>query len=207
MRQICGRYVVVQIKPICALLPQNRIDLKGNIQGQEAKLDFEVSSNENVKYYTIERCLDGKTYKIAKTLNSNNNSVFSYYLIDDDISQLEGNQLYYRVMIVRIDGNTRYSSPALLNQSTSQLTGFTISLNPVSSKMQIIIQAEKNQVGVVKIFNALGSLLEMKRVSLVTGNNIFSFQDFGNWNSGTYPVQVQVSEKLFTPKMILTPKI
>ncbi|MBZ5856523.1 T9SS type A sorting domain-containing protein [Flavihumibacter profundi] len=206
----CNQYaadtVVVKLDPTCALLPQNRIDLKGNIQGQVAKLDFEVSSNENVKYYTVERSLDGKTYKISKTLNANNNSGFSSYLIDDDISQLEGNQLYYRVKIVRIDGSTRYSSPLLLNRSSSQLTGFIISPNPVSSKMQIIIQAEKNQVGVVKIFNALGSLLEMRRVSLITGNNIISFQDFGNWSSGIYPVQVQVGEKLFTQKMVLTPK-
>jgi hypothetical protein len=178
--------------------------LKGSINYQSAHLDFTVSANENVQYYSLERSLDGKKFSTVKVLTSNGDMGLATYLTDDDISQVEGSEVYYRIKMTRSDGSIRYSEALLLSRPMERMDGFTILPNPVSSKMQILIIADKKQVGVVKIFNALGSLVEMKSISLGSGNNIIGFEGLEKWSSGLYPVQVQVGEKLYTQKMIIS---
>ncbi|ULQ53678.1 T9SS type A sorting domain-containing protein [Flavihumibacter fluvii] len=204
----CNQYasdtVVVAASLSCGLLPHNRIDLKGSINYQSAHLDFTVSANENVQYYSLERSLDGKKFSTVKVLTSNGDMGLATYLTDDDISQVEGSEVYYRIKMTRSDGSIRYSEALLLSRPMEKMDGFTILPNPVSSKMQILIIADKKQAGVVKIFNALGSLVEMKSISLGSGNNIIGFEGLEKWSSGLYPVQVQVGEKLYTQKMIIS---
>ena len=204
--QFAADTVVIGQDPACALLPINRIDLKGAIEGQAAHLDFSVSANENVQAYALERSSDGKLFSQVKILNTNNKYGLTSYLTEDNLSLFEGTKVYYRIKITRVDGSIRYSAPLLLNIPVAKTNGFTIMPNPVSSKMQVIIAAEKNQEGVVKIFNALGSLMEMKKVSLCAGNNIIGFAGLEKWSSGIYPVQVVVGEQVFTQKMVLTHK-
>lgn len=204
--QFAADTVVIGEDPACTLLPINRIDLKGAIEGQAAHLDFSVSANENVQVYALERSSDGKLFSQIKILNTNNKNGLTSYLTEDNLSLFEGTKVYYRIKITRVDGSIRYSTPLLLNIPVAKTNGFTITPNPVTSKMQVIIATEKNQEGVVKIFNALGSLMEMKRVSLGAGNNIIGFVGLEKWSSGIYPVQVVVGEQVFTQKMVLTHK-
>lgn len=206
----CNQYaadtIVIAEDPACALLPMNRVDLRGKIQQEVASLNFSVSANENVQFYTIERSLDGKTFKSIKVLNSNDKYGLANYLIDDNVSLVEGEVLYYRIKLTRSDGSIRYSTVLQLNRPLENTNSFLITPNPVTSKMQLKINAEKNQLAVVKIFNALGSLMESRRVSLVPGSNILDFEGFEKWSSGIYPIQVQMGERQMTQKMILTRK-
>jgi hypothetical protein len=71
--------------------------------------------------------------------------------------------------------------------------------------MQLVIPSlSDNDFAVIKIFDAAGALMEMKRVTLRSGNNVLGFDGFDKWSSGIYPVQVQVGDQLMNQKMILT---
>ncbi|KIC91570.1 T9SS type A sorting domain-containing protein [Flavihumibacter sp. ZG627] len=205
----CGQYamdtVVITEDPICALLPHNRIQLSGSLKNTLVKLEFNVSSNENVKYYIIERSVDAKNYSIVKQLNNNGSTGYATYLTDDNISSLAGNQVHYRVKMVRLDGTVRYSDPLDLSRGSRPTGSFTISPNPVVDRMQLVIPSmSDNDLAVIKIFDAAGALMEMKRVTLRSGNNVIGFDGFDKWSSGIYPVQVQVGDLLMNQKMILT---
>ncbi|MBC6492389.1 T9SS type A sorting domain-containing protein [Flavihumibacter stibioxidans] len=206
----CGEYaadtVVILESPDCGILPINRIDLKAALKGQLAKLEFNVSANENVSYYVIERSTDGTNFSAVKTLNSNSQEGFVNYLADDNLNSVNGNTVYYRIRVVRVDGSIRYSSIVQVERGLNRSAGFTILPNPVKDRMQLQVLSGKNDFAYVKIFSVNGALMLMQKVSVVPGNNLISFDDFRGWSSGTYVVQVHLSDEVFTEKMILTHK-
>lgn len=206
----CNQYaadtVVITTDPNCTVLAANRINLKGSLADKMANLDFDVSSNEYVSYYVLERSTDKAHFSSVKTLNNNGLYGVAYYTASDDISLLKGDQVYYRVKLIRKDGSIRYSSVLSLRNYTGNIDGFTITPNPVTSQTQLIIPSEKNQEGVIKIFNTVGALLEIRRVALANGSNIISLDGLEKWSTGIYPVQVFVGQKSYTQKMILSPR-
>lgn len=207
----CGQYasdtVVIALDPICELLPANRTELSGVLRGDLVKMEFKVSANENVKYYVLERSVDGKNFTEIKTLNNNGINGYATYLTDDNISSLEGRQVFYRVKLVRSDGTVRYTQVLSLNRSLNTNGGFTITPNPVSDRAQLVIPSvSDNVLATVKIFNAAGALMEQKQLTLRSGNNVISFDGFEKWSSGIYPVQVDMEGQRMTQKMILTRK-
>lgn len=206
----CNQYaadtVVITKDPNCTVLAANRINLKGRLAAKMANLEFDVSSNELVSYYVLERSTDKVHFSAIKTLNNNGLNGSSTYSTSDDLSFVKGTQVYYRVKLIRIDGSIRYSTVLKLNSFNEDINGFTITPNPVTSQTQLIIPSEKNQEGVIKIFNTVGALLEIRRVALANGNNIISLDGLEKWSTGIYPVQVFVGQKSYTQKMILSPR-
>lgn len=206
----CNQYaadtVVITTDPNCTVLPANRITLKGTLAANQANLQFDVSSNEYVSYYVLERSTDKQHFSTIKTLNNNGLTGSATYSATDDLSFVKGPQVYYRVKLVRTDGSIQYSTILTQNRALGNVDGFMITPNPVTTQTQLIIPSEKNQEGVIKIFNTVGALLESRRVSLAIGNNIVSLDGFERWSTGIYPVQVQVGQQSFTQKMILSPR-
>ena len=207
----CGQYatdtITIALDPICELLPDNRTQLSGVLRGTRVNLEFQVSANEYSRYYYLERSLDGSNYVEVKQLNNNGLSGSTTYLTEDEISTLPGNQVYYRIRMVQTDGRTRYSEALALNRGSLNRDGFTINPNPVSERMQVVIpSASGNVLASIKIFNAAGALMSMKKVTLQAGNNVISIDGFHNWSSGIYPVQVEKEGTISTQKMILTRK-
>jgi hypothetical protein len=205
----CGEFasdtVVVVPSNSCNILPANRLKLTGKLEGQEAKLDFEVTANENVSYYVLERSVDGENFEQQKIINSSNKLGTVSYLINDNISTAPGQKVYYRVKLVRVDNSVRYS-PEVALKRVGYEGEIRILPNPVNDRMQLAIANSKNEMAVIKIFNAVGALMDLRKVSLQKGNNVINYEGLNKWGSGTYPITVEVGGQLFNRKMIIVRK-
>ncbi len=92
---------------------------------QHHGINWQLTQNSNVRYYTVQRSTDGIVYKeIAKLPNSNN----SY----EDAAPL-GKESYYRLMAIAKDGSRTYSNTVLIDE-TQQVKMFP---NPVKDNLQL----------------------------------------------------------------------
>lgn len=192
--------------PGCGILPINRMNLKGEAMGILAKLDFEVNLNENISSIVLERSIDGKLFSEVKRMKSNSLIGNANYKLDDNLSSVSGKLVHYRIKLIRSDGSVRYSNSVKLSLDQLSKADFEIFPNPVRNSTTISIVVSKNQMGTIKIFNAVGALMQMRSVQLKAGNNQFTLDGFDHWGSGVYPVQVYADEQTLTQKMILSRK-
>ncbi|MCG7751859.1 T9SS type A sorting domain-containing protein [Flavihumibacter cheonanensis] len=197
--------VLVMETPNCGILPVNRIQLSGKMSGEIAQLNLDISSNEQVEQLIVEQSVDGKSYSEVKSLFASNLTGYANYKIDDDIRAVISNQVFYRVKILRKDGTIRYSNSIRLNLP-DRVAQFQLFPNPVRSSTSLSVVVSKNQLGTIKIFNAVGALMQQKPVQLVAGLNTIMLDGFGNWSNGIYPIQLIADEQVMTQKLILSRK-
>lgn len=197
--------VVVMEAPDCGLLPINRLDLKGQLMGETVRLNFSVSANEQVAGMHLERSVDGKTFINSKYLSANIINGYTEYKIEDNIAALSASNIFYRVRVERKDGSVRYSNNIKIVPPGNRQE-FQLLPNPVRTSTSLSIVVSKNQLGTIKIFNAVGALMQLKPVQLVAGSNTITLDGFENWGNGIYPIQVYADEQVMTQKMILSRK-
>lgn len=197
--------VMVMETPNCGILPINRVQLSGKMMGEVAQLNLEVSSNEQIEKLLVERSEDGKSYSDVKSLSPSNLTGYANYKIDDNNSTVVTGQLFYRIKIIRKDGTVRYSNSIKLTLPKRD-GQFQLFPNPVRRSTSLSIVVSKNQLGTIKIFNAVGALMQQRPVQLVAGLNTILLDGFENWSNGIYPIQVTADEQVMTQKMILSRK-
>lgn len=197
--------VLVMETPNCGVLPLNRMQLKGQSMGDIAQLNLGLSANEQVEELILERSEDGKSFTGIKSMSASNILGYTEYKIDDNTRAVEAHQVFYRVRILRKDGTIRFSNTIKLALSERERS-FQLFPNPVRTSTSLSIVVSKNQLGTIKIFNAVGALMVQKPVQLVAGSNTIMLNGFENWSNGIYPIQVIADEQVMTQKMILSRK-
>ncbi|WP_290791952.1 T9SS type A sorting domain-containing protein [Flavihumibacter sp. UBA7668] len=198
--------VLVVETPNCGVLPIARADLKGKLFGSVANLELGISPNETVQRFVVERSIDGKQFNDVKVFSSKLLNGYTEYKIDDNISKASGIQFHYRIKLIRQNGSIRYSNTIRLSTSEKNTEDFVLLPNPVRTSTKISIVVSKNQLGTIKIFNAVGALMKMKPVQLVSGMNTIELDGFDHWSNGIYPIQIHADEQVLTQKMILSRK-
>jgi len=88
-------------------LPVDVVFFRGNLAGSKVLLQWEVQNEQKLVGYDVERSTNGTDFtKIGnvKAINAAN------YNFNDDISQLSGRRLYYRLKKVDVDGKFQYTA-------------------------------------------------------------------------------------------------
>jgi len=88
------------------VLPVEILVFKGNLNGNKVKLDWEVGSELNLQQYEVERSVNGTDFTKVGTVKATNLYNYSF---NDDVSDLSGRRLYYRIKKVDTDGQFKYS--------------------------------------------------------------------------------------------------
>ncbi|ULQ57305.1 T9SS type A sorting domain-containing protein [Flavihumibacter rivuli] len=204
----CGTYaadtVVIFKDSTCAILPDNKMDLRGVINGDNARLSWIVGYNEQVASYVVERSSDGRSFSQVGEMPSNGQIGSAGYNLEDFLGNVSGSKVYYRIKIVRKDGSVRYSTVIALDLKLDGKVPFLIAPNPIKDNMQLVIPSNSRQQATVNIYDAAGALMSSRKVQLERGNNIFQFNGFERWSNGVYTVRLQVGDQVHTEKMILT---
>ncbi|HVT86300.1 MAG TPA: T9SS type A sorting domain-containing protein [Chitinophagaceae bacterium] len=159
-----------------AVLPLHLLDFHANKQNNAVNLSWTTTREVNTSYFELERGADGKNFSGLATIATNNNtSVNTYNYIDQQ--PLSTN--FYRLKMVDIDGNFKYSAVLKINFSGAQK--FEVFPNPTNSVLTI---SGINNNELVKLLSIDGKLLLEKRAS---GQSMT--MDLGNLSSGLYILQ------------------
>ncbi len=107
-------------------LPVDIISFKGYLRGDKVQLEWDVKNEQNLLAYEVERSTNGKDFTKIGTVNATNASTYNY---TDDINQLSGRRLYYRLKKTDKDGREKYT--AIVTVHVPLNLQFTVYPNPV----------------------------------------------------------------------------
>jgi hypothetical protein len=96
---------------------------------QQPLLQWQVSSDEEVLYYEIQRSTDGRQFTTVGKVNAQRNRVATNYKFTDVPSANWGDVLYYRVVAVEQNGST--ISKQVMLRTANGKSGISILPNPV----------------------------------------------------------------------------
>jgi len=157
------------------------------------RLDWATLQEINCDRYEIERSIDGRIFTKTGTIAGHGfTSLDMYYTLNDDITAITGNIVYYRLRQVDIDGRSSFSKVVSVRLKKS--TDFSISPNPFSSYVNINIDWKNNENTVVKIYNMSGKEVLSKNVQLYKGTNYVQISELSSLPSGNYLIQFNSTE-------------
>ncbi len=128
-----------------------------------ANIQFTVASQQNNKYFLVERSLDGVNFTTVKQIEGalNTNLLMAYHY-QDDISLITDGYIYYRIVQVDIDGRFSITDikSIVKNNDFDIANNIKVMPNPFSERVSITYPASA-EVGEMVLYDMEGRILKL----------------------------------------------
>jgi len=172
------------------------------ISSNNVKVAWSTSSEINADYYVVERSTNSEDFIPVGQVNASEsaNPVHNYSL-NDQLSNVNSNIIYYRLRIVDKSGKFSYSKivPVRLDQPANN---FSIYPNPVDNYVTLNLFSDKPGMGVLRVIDNSGRQILTKSISVYNGNNSIAVDQLGYLPKGVYMVQVLLNNNLYNQKLL-----
>ena len=175
-------------------LPLDLLSFTGQLQNNNSVLlNWKTENEINTSHFVVERSADGIRFNgignVTANGRNNTSGSFNYSFTDNDAINQSSQRLYYRLKMVDIDGNFKYSS--IVSVSFPIVTGkLSIAPNPVLTEMKVTIASEADGRVQWKLTDNVGRVIQngSEYVRKGVGNN-FTI-DMNRLPAGTYNLNV-----------------
>jgi len=152
--------------------PVKLISFTAATKNDDALLQWATAQEENSSYFSIQRSTDGTHFAdIAKVSAAGNSSMTKEYsYLDQNISTLSSNIIYYRLAEKDEDGTSTLSEIKAIHLNNAGIT-FSVYPNPASDVVHIISSSDIPDAA-LKIISINGSVLYETKQSFVAGQQI-----------------------------------
>ena len=185
------------------VLPVTLLDFSATyVSSNNVKVAWTTSEEINAAYYEVERSSDGTNFiGVAQVDASSSLDPTHFYSINDQLYNINGNIVYYRLRIVDNDGKYTYSKiiPVKLDQPE---TSFSVYPNPVDNYAILNLYTEKPDNGMLRLIDNSGRQILTRSITVTNGNNSIMVDQLGNLPRGIYIIQVMVNNNLYNQKII-----
>jgi len=172
-------------------LPIELLNFIAYIQDNWVNLEWQTASELNNDYFTIEKSKTANNWIIVTTINGagNSSNMLSYNTTDQ--TPYSGIS-YYRLKQTDFDGKYEYSAIRAVNleQTTTEVIIYP---NPTNN--QITIQANKQELSHIKIYNTLGQDVTNRIKQLSKSDNKVVI-DLNSLTSGLYTVKTRTTANM-----------
>ena len=168
------------------------------------ELNWRVLQNEQVRFFDIERSIDGSTFTRIKRLYAQQGFYGELtYEYTDDVSQLEAQNVYYRVVMNEINGRQKTSNVIRHNLSQVNFDNVSFFPNPVKEFLQIRINSEKNGTAQLTLFDITGRSIYKTTLLVQEGTNIFNLTNIANLPAGIVYAEIFHNGQKFSKKILV----
>ena len=177
--------------------PVTLIDFTANVLDKSIQLNWHTEEESGIIKYSIQRSTSASGgfvtigNVVAKASNSN-----SYSFIDKTSNA--NTIYYYRLFIIDLSGNNKYSSirNAIIS---SKNTGILIYPNPSQGHFTIRFEKAEKEIN-IRLINAKGQLLSEKKINNVRQTNFDV--DISNYPKGNYWIEIITRNTTVTKKVL-----
>jgi hypothetical protein len=195
--------VVITADPGCVILADNKVNFGATIAQSIVNLNWSVTQNQEIQYYTIERSTDGTHYTLVDTVNNQAiTSRFANYKTTDNVNGLHSSYVYYRIKISALNGSVQYSR-VIRVPITGKSSDISLQPNPVRDHLLINIQSAADRDVQVFVYNMTGQLVRTMNSSVKKGYSSITMDDFRSWAKGMYTVKVVSGNDVYVDRMVL----
>lgn len=159
-------------------------------QTTKVVLQWQTTSEENLKQFVIERSNDGKSYKAIGTVLATGNSTTSKNYSFADQSPFTSTNNHYRLLMQDIDGNYKYSKVLIIKFDGQLTNNMQVNPNPVKDMLQVQLpDGLKGTIG-LQIIDMQGRII--RRINLASdGNALNTTVDVSSLINGLYILKAQ----------------
>ena len=183
------------------ILSHTLITLNGKNSGNYNDLNWKTTAEANVLNYELERSLDGNSYSKIATVPARNNSSGADYAYRDNISSINNsNSIFYRLKMIDIDGQYRYSN--VVNIKLPYRPNLIVEGNPFKNELRLVFNSHGNDQAKIRIYDGGGRCLFTRSVHLVPGINRLTINDLQGLPRASYIMEFQTSLHKISRKII-----
>ena len=177
-----------------SILPITFKGFTASLKNNKVSLDWQISKDEPVLGYTIERSNNSTTWEKIGEVNAVAGNLTTSFSFMDNVPASGKN--FYRIVINKQDGQKNYS--AIKRIDILEKVPFAIGPNPVQNVLQIQNNGQTNRISSVEIFDQAGRKVRQSMLSI--GLNTINMADLGK---GVYNVNVSQADGSRTMYKIL----
>ena len=150
-------------------LPITLIDFSGHLENDNSILAWQTASENNTNHFEVQRSNDGTNFSDIGSVKAagNSNLVKSYTYIDQEISQLKSNQLYYRLEEIDNDGRIQFSNVVSIKVDASQ-NEIRVYPNPAHNFINIDLKKQLSKNSSIIIYDLSGKKIMEQKISAAT---------------------------------------
>ena len=172
------------------------LEFTGQLQKNNAVLNWKTENEFNASYFEIERSIDGYTYNKLDILTASKNATFSQYdFIDYKFASLNVPVVYYRLK--KLDKDGRFTYTRSISLSIENKNTILFYPNPVPDKANLVITVNKSEQVHCRIIDNAGRVFKQLQWNLPAG--VTSLQvDVSGLAKGMYYLDLKgqtISEK------------
>ena len=186
------------------VLPVQFLQLSGNLQLNNVKLNWVVIASKEVDRFDVERSIDninyGKTGTVTDVVKLNEQQGFSF---NDDVSNVNSDIIYYRIKVIGKAGEIQYSNVLVIRMQKTK-TFITVMPNPARDNVTLIFFAEKDSDITLRLVDNSGKTVLSQKQKVWRGNNILQLKNLDKYSAGIYMIQVLIHDELVSEKLVLT---
>lgn len=186
-------------------MPVELISFNGEVNDNDAVLNWTTASEINNKGFAVERSADGNSFDEIDFVKGagNSHSVVSYTKTDEQVfAKMNSKIVYYRLRQQDFDGKEAYSSIIQLEYGKSSLLSkLEAHPNPFDNEVDIIVESTKQGGYTIVVSDIQGRLISTTAVDIQKGLNTITLKDLAHLNAGMYIVKL-IGEEQHTIKLV-----
>ena len=184
----------------CGPLPVKLTAFTARYSSGKALLDWQTSQELNSDRFEIYRSIDGQEFiKVGSIKSAGNSNFVRNYNFQDNISGNLGNNVYYRLKQIDIDGKSIFSSVVKL--ALGAKSTFDVFPNPFNGNFTVAFGAVKASTASLIIRNSTGNTVYSKTIYVNKGNNSVLINNLPTLGSGVYYISIYNDELNFNSKL------
>ncbi len=174
------------------LLEANLVSFNGQKNNNDALLQWQTGNEINTSHFDIERSYNGQSYTSINTINAKQAAVNNYTYNDPGVFSSSNVNVFYRLKMVDISGNYKYSPVVKL--SNSKAIKISVFPNPASDAISI---SGLHNTDVIKLISIEGKVLMQQNAGAES-----VIMHIEKYQSGTYIIQVQNDREVTQQKFV-----
>ncbi|MFT3681798.1 MAG: T9SS type A sorting domain-containing protein [Ferruginibacter sp.] len=191
-----ANYTIPVIAQPSTILPVNLLNFTASFDSKKVELYWQTANGGNSSYYVIERSTDGNNFEPVSTITATNITQHSSYQSSDDLFFFLAEKVYYRLKIVDINGQYKYSTIIEIDlDRKAPSTTVKIWPNPFNDQLSAVYYSETEGPASINFSDMNGRTVLTAAVTLKKGQNSFVITQAQRLNPGMYIMQVAMAGK------------
>jgi hypothetical protein len=172
------------------------------VSDNNVKVSWSTTNEINADYFEVERSTNAIDFVAVGQVNADESlNPLHNYILNDQLFNISGDIVYYRLRIVDNSGKYSYSKTIAvkLEQQENVLSVFP---NPLNDYTTLSIFTTKPSTGMIRLIDNTGKQLLIKSFNVSNGSNSVLVDQLGYLPKGIYVIQVMLNNKLYNQKIV-----
>lgn len=173
-------------------LPVTLLNFSGTYKDNAANLNWETANQVDFDHFEIERSGTGSDFQAIGHVQAKYEGSALQYAYKDDLSSAGGNAFYYRLKMVDINGEFKYSNVIMIRKEQSRINGISINPNPVIRNGMATVRFTSVSSSVVdfRVLDMTGKVVLKQQNRVNDGNNSIALNSIDRLQPGIYVLQM-----------------